>query len=595
MNMSFKPSMIALLCGVGAVAVAGTVLVKNGYVSWQQPQAAQTQPEAPTPAAVTKTFTQPQLDQLVAPIALYPDPVLAQILMASTYPSNVVQAVQWSRDNPKAQGDSAVKLVANQPWDPSVKSLVALPQLLALMGENPEWVQNLGDAFLAQPDDVMNTVQKLRQAAQKNGSLTSNAQQKVIIQPANTTSTPSKSTTVVASQPQTIIIEPTNPQVVYVPSYNPNVVYGSWATPAYPPVYLPPPPGEQFTNGLVSGIGFGIGVATTYALFSSLDWHDDDHHHHDDDHHHDDGYHDDGHGGNYHQGNNYVNNSHVNINVNNYNHITGGNISGATQWQHNPAYRAGVPYHDPATSQHFISGTTQASVGGNSANKIDLSSLHQPVGNQPVLSGQTHLSANPNLTSSDQRANVHGLDNGAAHMNSAGLQRQNAAAVFNRQTNGESLSHAAANQPELRRQNAESVLHNRTESSMPVRAPINQHTAVTRNPVEQHVERVSQPNIQHVNASQNHALQNDFQQHERPQQARQQQVRQQQGQQPIVPRFNQQQHENLFSGNAGGAPNWHPQQERGNQGHPMMRNLPEHSVPAHPVLPEHNNLQVHQR
>ena len=411
----------------------------------------------------------------------------------------------------------------------------------------------------------------------------------MIIQPANTTRIPSKSTTVVTSQPQTIIIEPTNPQVVYVPSYNPNVVYGTWATPAYPPVYLPPPPGEQFTNGLVSGIGFGIGVATTYALFSSLDWHDDDHHHHDDDHHHDDGYHDDGHGGNYHQGNNYVNNSHVNINVNNYNHITGGNIGGATQWQHNPAYRAGVPYHDPATSQHFISGTTQASVGGNSANKIDLSSLHQPVGNQPVLSGQTHLSANPNLTSSDPRANVRGLDNGVAHMNSAGLQRQNAAAVFNRQTNGESLSHAAANQPEPRRQNAESVLHNRTESSMPVRAPINQHIAVTRNPVEQHAERVSQPNIQHVNASQSHALQNDFQQ-----QQRQQQVRQQQGQQPIVPRFNQQ-HENLFNGNASGVSNWHPQQERGNQGHSMMRSLPEHSVPAHPVILEHNHLQLHQR
>jgi len=590
MNMSFKQSVIALLCGVGAVAVAGTVLVKNGYISWQQPQAAQTQSEASTSAAVTKSFTQPQLDQLVAPIALYPDPVLAQILMASTYPSNVVQAVQWSRDNPKAQGDSAVKRVADQPWDPSVKSLVALPQLLALMGENPEWVQNLGDAFLAQPDDVMNTVQKLRQAAQKNGSLTSNAQQKVTIQPANTTRVPGKSTTVVTSQPQTIIIEPTNPQVVYVPSYNPNVVYGTWATPAYPPVYLPPPPGEQFTNGLVSGIGFGIGVATTYALFSSLDWHDDDHHHHDDDHHHDDGYHDDGHGGNYHQGNNYVNNSHVNINVNNYNHITGGNIGGATQWQHNPAYRAGVPYHDPATSQHFISGTTQASVGGNSANKIDLSSLHQPVGNQPVLSGQTHLSANPNLTSSDPRANVRGLDNRVAHMNSAGLQRQNAAAVFNRQTNGESLSHAAANQPELRRQNAESVLHNRTESSMPVRAPINQHIAVTRNPVEQRVERVSQPNTQHVNASQNNALQNAFQQQQRQQQVRQQQGQQQQGQQPIVPRFNQQQHENLFSGNAGGAPNWHPQQERGNQGHSMMRSLPEH-----PVLPEHNHLQLHQR
>ncbi|MDN6089806.1 MAG: hypothetical protein L0I67_11445, partial [Enterobacterales bacterium] len=126
-------------------------------------------------------------------------------------------------------------------------------------------------------------------------------------------------------------------------------------------------------------------------------------------------------------------------------------------------------------------------------------------------------------------------------------------------------------------------------------APINQHTAVTRNPVEQHVERVSQPNIQHVNASQNHALQNDFQQHERQQQGQLQQARQQQGQQPIVPRFNQQQHASLFNGNASGVPNWHPQQERGNQGHPMMRSLPEHSVPAHPVILEHNHLQLHQR
>lgn len=592
MSMSFKPSMIALLCGIGVVAVAGTVLVKNGYISWQQPKAAETQPETPPVAPAVKTFTQPQLDQLVAPIALYPDPVLAQILMASTYPSNVVQAVQWSRDNPKAHGDSAVKLVANQPWDPSVKSLVALPQLLALMGENPEWVQNLGDAFLAQPDDVMNTVQKLRQAAQKNGSLTSNAQQKVIVQPAknavNGHST-SKSTTVVESQPQTIIIQPTNPQVVYVPSYNPNVVYGTWATPAYPPVYLPPPPGEVFTNSLVSGIGFGIGVATTYALFSSLDWdddhHDDDHHHDD---HHDDGHHDDYHGGgNYHQGNNYVNNSHVNINVNNYNHITGGNIGGATQWQHNPAYRGGVPYHDPATSKKFISGATQANVGGSSAKKVDLSSLHTQDGNPPVLSGQTHSPASQNLKAIAQRDNLRGFDNGATRMTGTDEQRQNAAAVFNQQAQHNSLGGAAANQPDQRRRNAESVLHERAQSSTPARQSVhpsvnpsvNQHPVAARNSVEQRPAHNNQVGESHFSAAQNHSQQNGFQQYNNPQ---------------AVNQFNRQQHANLFSGNASSAPNWHQQQERGNQSRQRMSSAPTHHAPSRP-LPEHNNLQLHRR
>lgn len=133
-----------------------------------------------TPAVVKSAFSTAQIDQWVAPVALYPDSLLSQVLMASTYPANVAQAVQWSHDNPLKQGDAAIQAVSDQPWDASVKSLVAFPQLMALMGENPQWVQNLGDAFLAQPQDVMDSVQRLRQLAQQTGSLKSSTEQKII-------------------------------------------------------------------------------------------------------------------------------------------------------------------------------------------------------------------------------------------------------------------------------------------------------------------------------------------------------------------------------------------------------------------------------
>jgi hypothetical protein len=184
------------------------------------------------------------------PIALYPDSLLSQVLMASTYPDNVMQAVQWSQDNPAMKGDAAVQAVASQPWDPSVKSLVAFPALLAMMGENPPWVENLGNAFLAQPHDVMDSVQRLRAIAQQTGTLKSTPQQKVIVTPAapvSASSTAATSTTHSAAPAptQVIKIEPTNPQVVYVPSYNPSTVYGTWPNSAYPPVYLPPLPGSS--------------------------------------------------------------------------------------------------------------------------------------------------------------------------------------------------------------------------------------------------------------------------------------------------------------------------------------------------------------
>ncbi|EFC1352403.1 DUF3300 domain-containing protein [Escherichia coli] len=377
MTLPFKPHVLALICSAGLCAASAGLYIKSRTVeapveplSTQlavSDAAAVTLPatvSAPpvTPAVVKSAFSTAQIDQWVAPVALYPDALLSQVLMASTYPTNVAQAVQWSHDNPLKQGDAAIQAVSDQPWDASVKSLVAFPQLMALMGENPQWVQNLGDAFLAQPQDVMDSVQRLRQLAQQTGSLKSSTEQKVItttkkavpvkqtvtapVIPSNTVLTANP----VITEPATTVIsiEPANPDVVYIPNYNPTVVYGNWANTAYPPVYLPPPAGEPFVDSFVRGFGYSMGVATTYALFSSIDWDDDDHdHHHDDDYHHHDGGHRDGNGWQH-------NGDNINIDVNNFNRITGEHLTDKNMaWRHNPNYRNGVPYHDQDMAKRF--------------------------------------------------------------------------------------------------------------------------------------------------------------------------------------------------------------------------------------------------
>lgn len=220
-------------------------------------------PAGPTAALAQSAahLSSQQLDSLTAPVALYPDALLAQVLMAATFPQDVQAAAAWSKANPKMQGDDAVKAVASQPWDPSVQSLVAFPQVLATMDSKPDWVAQIGNAFLAQPNDVMDSVQRLRAQAQKAGNLKSNEQQKVVVQPASSTTTT-----------QTIVIEPANPQVVYVPTYNPTVVYGTWPYPAYPPVYMPPPPGYAIATGFMTGLAFGAGVAVANSLWGGFGW-----------------------------------------------------------------------------------------------------------------------------------------------------------------------------------------------------------------------------------------------------------------------------------------------------------------------------------
>jgi len=280
-------------------------------------------PQTGTVAAKTPVFTQEQLDQMLAPVALYPDPLLAQVLMAATYPGQVSEAVTWSKANPNASGDDAVKQVAKQPWDPSVQALVAFPQLLATLGQDPAWVQRLGDAFLAQPDDVMGAVQRLRHQAQAAGNLQSNQYQNVTVQAAPATQASS-------SAPSTIIIQPAEPQVVYVPSYNPTTTYGTWAYPASPPVYYPPPPMYYAGSALVAGLAFGTGVAVVASLWGDCDW----------------------------------GNNDIDIDVNRYNNINANNriTNNQNKWQHNAVNREGVPYRDARSRQQYgrqLEGATQ--------------------------------------------------------------------------------------------------------------------------------------------------------------------------------------------------------------------------------------------
>ncbi len=199
-----------------------------------------------------QVFKQEEIDQLVAPIALYPDNVLTIVLISSTYPLEVVQAERWMKKNKDLKGDALKAALDKQPWDDSVKALVALPDVLNMMSEKIEWTNKLGDAFLAQQKDVMDTVQMLRRKATESGNLKSTKEQEV------------------KKEGDVIIIQPANPEVVYVPVYNPTVVYGPWPYPAYPPypVYVYPPGAVAFSFTM----GIAIGAAWHGGYYHN-NWH----------------------------------------------------------------------------------------------------------------------------------------------------------------------------------------------------------------------------------------------------------------------------------------------------------------------------------
>lgn len=265
-----------------------------------------------------KSFKPEQLDQMLAPIALYPDPLLSQILMAAGYPLEIVEAARWQQANPTLKGDAAVQAVKDKEWDASVKSLVAFPDVLKQLNEHLDWTQKLGDAMIEQEADVADSIQRLRAKAAAAGNLQSTPQQAV--------------TTEGSGDTIQYVIQPANPEVVYVPQYNPSWAYGPWPYPAYPPVYYP------FGGALATGIFWGLGIAAGAALIGSWAW-----------------------GG---RGQSYANvnvNKAVNID-NNFNRNRPnrpdrpdrpGAGGGGERWQHRPEHRKGVAYRDNATRQKF--------------------------------------------------------------------------------------------------------------------------------------------------------------------------------------------------------------------------------------------------
>jgi Protein of unknown function (DUF3300) len=279
--------MIALICCVPLGAVA------------QQPATAPTQP----------LLKPAELDQLIAPIALHPDPLLSEILIASTYPLEVVQADRWAKSNTALKGDALAAAVAKQSWDDSVKSLVQVPSVLDMMSQQLDWTQKLGDAVLAQQADVMDAIQRLRSRAHANGKLESSKQQTVTVK--------------TEDQKQYVLIEPASPTELYVPYYEPAVVYGDWPYPDYAPYYFPPPYGYVAGAALATGVAFAAAVAVRHAFWGNCDWG---------------------------RGNiNVVTNRSANI----------ANINRG-KWEHNADHRHGVRYNNADVRQKFAKTDIQA-------------------------------------------------------------------------------------------------------------------------------------------------------------------------------------------------------------------------------------------
>jgi Protein of unknown function (DUF3300) len=291
---------------------------------------------APSPAPALRAE---QVAELVAPIALYPDALLGQILTASTYPLEVVKAARWSKANPKVKGPALESAVQQQPWDPSVKALTAVPQVLAMMSEKLEWTQALGDAYLAQPDDIAAAVQQLRASADAAGNLKPADEQRIrrVAAPAP----------VNVGEPQAAdyyIIEPVDPDIIYVPIYDPYRVYGVWPYPAYRPFYWYPP--GYVTVGVLA---FGAPIVVGAALWATYDWRA----------------------------------RRVAIDINRFNTFNRTTIVNQT-WQHNPVHRGNLPYSNPALQQQFsktatgVPGLPKTGIGGQGLPKTGIGSQGLP-------------------------------------------------------------------------------------------------------------------------------------------------------------------------------------------------------------------------
>src|SRR5262249_51057561 len=344
----FKPTrkitryVVALACTIGLFPGEAILLARVAPVTLQQN---------------TVKIPPDQLDSLVAPIALYPDNLLSQTLVAATYPLEIIQLQQWLDQNRDLARDQQklTEAVKKQPWDPSIQAMAVLPDVVKRMADDIQWTNDLGNAFLAQQSDVMDAVQRMRKKAQDKGSLQSNEQQKVVVE-------------TVESKP-VIVIQQANPEVVYVPSYNPVYVWGPPIYP-YPAIYYPPYYGAAYTAAAIS---FGIGVAMGFAWGGGWGWGC--------------GW---GHGDvDINMNNNFNRNTNIgggsrgnlgggnrvnplggnrgNIGGGNRGNLGGGNrvnpLGSGNKWQHNPSHRGGTPYPDRATANKFGGNTRGDSLG----------------------------------------------------------------------------------------------------------------------------------------------------------------------------------------------------------------------------------------
>lgn len=302
-----------------------------------------------TPQQAEQALLKPaQLEALVAPIALYPDALLANVLAASTYPLEVVQADRWLKERKQLKGDQLKAEVDKQSWDDSIKALAATPTVITMMSDKLDWSKALGDAVLAQQPDVMDAIQRLRLKAQQNNKLTSTKEQKVSIQQ--------------QEGKQVIVIEPTDPNTVYVPYYEPAIVYGEWPYPDYPPYYFGYPSyigAGVITTGLAFGAGYALGRWSRY-------W-----------------------GGGCHWGNNnfFINRSNV-----------------GKDWQHNPAHRQGVRYSNANVQQRFGNNNLRAG----SADRMDFRGR----GGEQVLNPAKDRGAAGERTGTERRERASSGDRG---------------------------------------------------------------------------------------------------------------------------------------------------------------------------------------
>ena len=296
-------------------AFCSMLLVPGGPVTVAQTQGQQ---QAAVADEQAPKIPNDQLDSLVAPIALYPDPLLAQVLAASTYPLEIIQLQQWLTKNKDLKDKALADAVQKQPWDSSIQSMAALPDVVKRLADDIGWTTDLGNAVLAQQSDVMDAVQRMRAKAQEKGNLKSTEQMKV-----ETKTVESKNV---------IVIEQSKPEVVYVPSYDPVVVYGAPPYP-YPPIAYPPPGYYAAGMAVSFGVGMMVGAAMGGGWCCNSGW-----------------------GGrnniNINNNNNFVNNSNRQ-NISNSGNRSGNRTGSGNSWQHNTQHRGGTPYANKSTANKY--------------------------------------------------------------------------------------------------------------------------------------------------------------------------------------------------------------------------------------------------